>query len=231
MDVDEIEDKIRQYCQLWKLYAENSELKRKSKLSREKTVTACKVYGLYISDILQQVDEVMKLFAMEKELKIIKNRGYFPVPEITPQGTKIKSTKDIDKVLEAVDKEVVEMITAVRESELNYKKEKEEARNKEQQVRLARQTNRSDFNFLIMNSSTPIRNTNTAQQTRTNQHQHTDTVVHFNPNTVSHFYPMTDPTSHSDRYEPPANDSIIPRSKLCTRRSVCNQHSWCNRSQ
>ena len=54
MDVDEIEDKIHQYCQLWKPYAETSvELKRKSKLSWENAVTAYKVYGLYISDILQ----------------------------------------------------------------------------------------------------------------------------------------------------------------------------------
>ena len=210
MDMDEIEDKIHQYCHLWKLYAEISvELKRKSKLSWEDVVTACKVYGLYISDVLQQVDQVIKLFAMEKELRIIKNRGHFPVPEITQQGTKIENTKDIDKVLEAVEKEVVKMLAAVRESELNYEKEKEEARNKEQQVRLARQTNRSDFNFLTMNSSTPIRNTNTGPQTRTNQHQHTETAVHFDTNTVCHFYPMTDPTSHSDWYEPPANDSII----------------------
>ena len=167
------------------------------------------MYGLNISDVLQQVDEVMKLFAMEKELRIIKNRGHFPVPEITPQGTKIENTKDIDKVLEAVDKEVVEMLTAVRESRLNYEKEKAEARNKEQQVRLARQTNRSDFNFLTMNSSTPIRNTNTAPQTRTNQHQHIETALHFDPNTVCHFYPTTDSTNYSDPYEPPANDSTI----------------------
>ena len=182
------------------------ELKRKSKLSWENAVAACKVYSLYISDVLQQVDEIMKLFAVEKELRIIKNRGHFPVPEITPQGTKIENTKDIDKALEAVDREVVEMITPVRESEQNYEKEKE-ARYKEQHVRLARQTNRSDFNFLKMNSSTPIRNNNMISQTRTNQQ--TETAVHFNPNTVCHFYPTTDPTSHSDRYEPPANDSII----------------------
>ena len=98
------------------------------------------------------------------------------------------------------------MIIAVRESEQNYETEKE-ARNKEQQVRLARQTNRSDFNFLTMNSSTQIRNNNTVSQTRTNQQ--TETAVHFNPNTVCHFYPMTDLTSCGDRYEPPANDSII----------------------
>ena len=71
---------------------------------------------------------------MEKELRIIKNRGYFPVPQITPQDTKNKNNKDIDKVLEAVDREVTEMITAVRESEEIYEKEKEEARNREQQV-------------------------------------------------------------------------------------------------
>ena len=85
MDLEEVEYKIRQYCQLWKLYAEVSvELKRKSNLSRESAVTACKVYGSNIADILREVDEVMKLFAMEKELRIIKNRGHFPVPLITP---------------------------------------------------------------------------------------------------------------------------------------------------
>ena len=164
------------------------------------------MYGLYISDVLQQINEVMTLFAMEKELRIIKNRGHFPVPTTTPQGTKIKNTKDIDKVLEAVDKGAVKMLTAVRESELNYKKERE-AKNKEQVVRLARQTNRKNFNFLTVNSSTPIRNT--APQTRTNHHQQAETAVHFDPNPVRHLYPMTDPISHNDQYKPPANDSII----------------------
>ena len=167
------------------------------------------MYGLYISDVLQQVNEVMTLFAMEKELRIIQNRGHFPIPTTIPQGTKIESSKDIDKVLETVDREVVEMITAVRESELDYEKEKADAKNKEQQVRPARQTNKPDFNFLTVNSSTPIRNTNTGPQTRTNHHQHTETDVHFDPNPVHHLYPMTDPTSHNDWYEPPANDSII----------------------
>ena len=68
MDLEEVKYEICQYCQLWKLYAEVSvELKRKSNLSRESAVTACKVYESYITDILRQVDEVMKLFAMEKE--------------------------------------------------------------------------------------------------------------------------------------------------------------------
>ena len=94
MDLEEVEHKILQYCKLWKLYAEISvKLKRISKLSQESTVTACKVYGLYISDILRQVNEVMKLFTMEKELRIIKNRGHFPIPSITPQGSHHKAQK------------------------------------------------------------------------------------------------------------------------------------------
>ena len=53
MDREEAEYKIRQYCQLWTMYVENSvELKRKAELSQESTVAACKVYVPYISDIL-----------------------------------------------------------------------------------------------------------------------------------------------------------------------------------
>ena len=141
IDLEEVEYKICQYCQLWQLYAETSvELKKKSEMSRENAVTACRVYGSYITDILQQVNEEMKLFAMEKELRIIKNRGHFPVPTITPQGMKIETSHDKDKVMETVDIELMEMIRAVRESEENYEKEQEEARNREQQLRLTRQT-------------------------------------------------------------------------------------------
>ena len=164
----------------------------------------CKVYGQYISDVLQEVNEVMKLFTMEKELRFINNRGHFPVPKITPQGTKIENNNDLDKVLEAVDVEATEMIKAVRESGEHYEREQEEARNKEQQMRLSRQPNRSDFNFLTMNSSTSIKNNNTAPHTRTNQLQQTETAVHFDLNTRHHFYPPTNPTNHSDWYEPPA---------------------------
>ena len=142
----------------------------------------------------------MKLFAMEKELRIIKNRGHFPVPLITPQGIKIETLEDKKKVLDAVDMEIIEMIKAVRESEENYKREQEEARSRDQQLRLTRQTNRSDFNFLTMINSTPIRNGNT----RVDQ-----PAVHFDTNTIRHFYPPTNPTTNGDWYEPPANDSII----------------------
>ena len=72
-----------------------------------------------------------------------------------------------------------------------------------------RQTNRSNFNFLTMSSSTPIRNNNTAPHTRSNQHQQTETAVHFDPNTIRYVYPLIDMTSNNDQYEPPVNDSII----------------------
>ena len=69
--------------------------------------------------------------------------------------------------------------------------------------------NRPDFNFLTVNASTPIRNTNAAPRTRTNHHQQTETAIHFNPNPVRHLYPTTNPTSHNDQYKPPTNHSII----------------------
>ena len=161
MDLEEVEHKIFKYCQLWKLYGEISvELKRKSTLSKESVVTACKVYKPYIADILQEVDEVMKLFAMEKELRKIKNRGHFLIPTITPQGTKIETSHDLDKALEAVDIKVIEMIKAVRQSEENYEREQEQAKNRDEQLRLTRQTKRQDFNFLTLINSTPIKNGN-----------------------------------------------------------------------
>ena len=119
---------------------------------------------------------------------------------ITAQGMKIETLQDKKKVLDAVDTEIMEMIKAVRESKENYEREQEEAKNRDQQLRLTRQTNRSDFNCLTMINSTPIRNSNT----RTDQ-----PAVHFNTNTIHHFYPPTNPTTNDDRYEPPANDSII----------------------
>ena len=158
------------------------------------------MYGPYISDILRQVDKVMKLFCMEKELRIIKIRGHFPVPTITPQGTKIETIKDKEKVLKAVDGETVELIKAVREREENYEREQEEAKNRDQQLRMTRQTNRADFDFFTMVNSTPIRNGNT----RTDQ-----PAVHFGTNTIRHYYPPTNPTTNGDHYEPPTNDSII----------------------
>ena len=73
-----------------------------------------------------------------------------------------------------------------------------------------------------MINSTQIRGQNTAMQTRTTQHQRREAAVHFDTNTVCHFYPLTNMTTDSDRYELPANDSILqgagptPRGQFAT---------------
>ena len=52
MPREEAEYKVRQYCHLWMMYADSSvELKKKSELSQESAVAACKMYIPYISDI------------------------------------------------------------------------------------------------------------------------------------------------------------------------------------
>ena len=52
MPREEAEDKVCQYCHLWTMYADSSvELKKKSELSQESAVVACKMYVPYISDI------------------------------------------------------------------------------------------------------------------------------------------------------------------------------------
>ena len=70
----------------------------------------------------------MKIFAIEKELRRIKNRGHFLVPLIIPQGNKIETSHDKDKVLEAVDEEITEMLNAMKQSEENCEREQEQAR-------------------------------------------------------------------------------------------------------
>ena len=97
MDLEEIEEKIQQYCQLWDLYAKAScELSKRSKISQEEAANACKVLGPYIRDIMQQFEEWNTIFAMERELRAIKNRGHFPIPT-SPQGTKIENPQQAKK--------------------------------------------------------------------------------------------------------------------------------------
>ena len=94
MSREEAKYKVRQYCHLWTMYADSSvELKKESELSQEGAVAACKMYVPYISDITCQI-EVVKIFAMEKELRLIKNRGYFPVPQLAPKECKIETIQD-----------------------------------------------------------------------------------------------------------------------------------------
>ena len=68
------------------MYADSSvELKKKSELSQESAVAACKMYILYISIITRQIEEVVKIFAMEKELRLIKNR-LLPSTTVSTKG-------------------------------------------------------------------------------------------------------------------------------------------------
>ena len=95
MPSEEVEYKVCQYCHLLAMIAGSSvELKKKSELSQESAVAACKMYVPHISDITCQIEEVVKIFAMEKELRLIKNRGYFPAPQLAPKECKIETIQD-----------------------------------------------------------------------------------------------------------------------------------------
>ena len=200
MPREEVEYKVRQYCHLWTMYADSSvELKKKSELSQQSAVVACKMYIPYISDITRQIEEVVKIFAMEKELRSIKNRGYFPVPQLAPQECKIETIQDKEVLLSEIDEIVVEMLNTIKESEENYKREQEQARIRDEQLRSARQTSRSEINlYTTLANSTPIRNSNT----RSDQ-----PGVHFNTNPIHHVYATT--SDGGDHYEPPEYDSIL----------------------
>ena len=182
------------------MYADSSvELKKKSELSQESAVAACKMYVPYISDIRGQIEEVVKIFAMEKELRLIKNRGYFPVPQLAPKECKIETIQDKETLIKEIDEVAVEMLNAIRESEENYRKEQEQARMREEQLRSTRQTSRSDINlYPMLANSTPIRNTNT----RSDQ-----PGVHFNTNPVHHVYATT--SHRGEQFKQPENDSIL----------------------
>ena len=199
MDREEAEYKVIQFCQLWTLYADNSvELKRKSELSQESAVATCKVYVPYISDIIRQLDEVMKIFAIEKEFRSIKNRGHLPVPQITSQDSKIKTARDKDKTFETVDKMAAAMLQAIMLSEEAYMREQNQARARAEQLRSARQIDRSGFNYFTLANSTPIRIGNTRLDAP---------GVHFNTNPTRHVYCTA--SDSNNQYKPPINDSII----------------------
>ena len=156
------------------------------------------MYVPYISDIIRQLNEVMKIFAIEKELRSIKNRGHFPVPQITPQDSKIETAPDKDKTLETVDKMAAAMLQAIKQSEEAYMREQNQARARDEQLRSARQTDRAGFNYFTLANSTPIRNDNARSD---------PPGVHFNTNPTRHIYSTM--SDSDDQYEPPINDSII----------------------
>ena len=199
MSLEETEQKIRQFCHLWQLYADISvELKKKSELSQDSAVAACRVYVPYMSDIMRQLEEVRKIFAIEKKLRAIKKRGYFPVPHINPQEEKIETVKDKDKILERIDEIATAMIQAARQSEENFAREQEQARARDEQLRSVRQTNRSGLNFFTQANSIPVRSGNSRPDNQ---------GVHLKTNPMHHIYSRT--SDDSDPYEPSENDSII----------------------
>ena len=199
MSLEETEQKIRQFCHLWQLYADTSvELKKKSELSQDSAVAACRVYVPYMSDITRQLEEVRKIFTIEKEVRTIKNRGYFPVPHVNPQEEKIKTAKDKDRILERIDEIATAMIQAARQSEENLAREQEQARARDEQLRSVRQTDRSGLNFFAQANSTPVRNDNPRTDNQ---------GVHFKTNPTHHIYSTT--SDNNDPYEPPENYSII----------------------
>ena len=105
------------------MYADSSvELKKKSELSQESAVAACKMYVPYISDIERQIEEVVKIFAMEKELRLIKNRGYFPAPYLAPRECKIETIQDKEALIKEIDEVAVEMLIAIRKVRKSTKK-------------------------------------------------------------------------------------------------------------
>ena len=97
---------------------------------------------------------------MERELRAIKNKGHFPIHTSTPQGTKIENPQQAKRVLQAVEEEIIAITIRIRESERAYEKGQEALR---------KQT-RTNYNFLGMNSSTPIK---TAVQQQTNNNPQT----------------------------------------------------------
>ena len=102
-------------------------------------------------------------------------------------------------LIKEIDEIAVEMLNAIKESEENYKREQEQARTRDKQLRSARQTSRSDVNlYPTLANSTPIRNTNA----RSDQ-----PGVHFNTNPVQYVYATT--SDRGEQYEPPENDSIL----------------------
>ena len=142
----------------------------------------------------------MKIFTMERELRSIKNRGYFPVPQITPQDTKIETAHNKNELMKDIDEVATAMLNAVKRSEENYIREREQIRARDEQLRSVRQTDRTDFNYLTLANSTPITN----DSARPDQ-----PGVHFDANTVRHVYPTT--SDSDNQYEPSKNDSIIQR--------------------
>ena len=60
----------------------------------------------------------------------------------------------MNKFLEEVDEEIVDIITTVRKSDKDYVKQQERARIRDQQTQAPRTIHKPEYNFLTLNSST-----------------------------------------------------------------------------
>ena len=137
---------------------------------------------------------------MEKELRSIKNRGYFPVPQLAPGECKIETIQDKEVLIKEIDEIAVEMLNAIKESEENYKREQEQARIRDEQLRSARQTSRSDTNlYPTLANSTPIRN-------RQHKIRSTRSTLQHKPSSPHLRNYMSD---RGNQYKPLKNDSIL----------------------
>ena len=71
------------------------------------------------------------------------------------------------------------MLTKIRESERNYEKEKAEARTRDQQAKAARQSNRSEFNYItqtpVPQSRIQVQQLFSQKETKTNTQRETYT--------------------------------------------------------
>ena len=81
---------------------------------------------------------MVKIFAMEKELRLIKNRGYFPVPHLAPRECRIETNQDKETLIKEIDEVAVEMLIAIRESEENYKKRAGTGQNQRRAIKISK---------------------------------------------------------------------------------------------
>ena len=51
---------------------------------------------------------------MEKELRSIKNRGYFPVPQLAPEECKMETIQDKEVLMSEIDEIAVEMLMPLK---------------------------------------------------------------------------------------------------------------------
>ena len=83
MSEAEVWSKLSTYAELCQLYANAScELSRRARKFPKRRIRACELLEPYINDILEQMDAVIAIFAMEKELRKYKGMRDFTMPNL-----------------------------------------------------------------------------------------------------------------------------------------------------